>query len=142
MPGLGALVGLCLLSGCGFIALSGCGFIAAGRVSHSKPDGFLLRGYVHVRDGLPAPGNGCTSPVTLADVQPGATVRVSDPTGKTLANGALGPGVADSGYCNFPFEVPAVPGGPSTYVITVGARPSSRFPAKELREDKPAIINA
>jgi hypothetical protein len=124
------------------LVLGGCGFVAAGRVSHSKPNGFTLRGYVHVRGGLAVPGGGCTSPETRADIQPGAAVRVSDPAGKALASGALGQGVlTDAGYCNFPFEIPAVPGGPGTYVITVGARPPSDFPAKDLREDKPAVID-
>jgi hypothetical protein len=87
-------------------------------------------------------GSRCEAPAALADVQSGAAVRVSDPAGKTLADGSLGPGVADAGSCNFPFEIRAVPGGPSTYVITVGARPPTEFPSKDLREDKPAVIEA
>jgi hypothetical protein len=123
-------------------ALSGCGWLRAGGVSHTKPSGFVLRGYVTVA-GAPAGqvGDPCRAPT--AGIIPNAPVRVTDPPDHTLATGALGAGVlADgSGYrCNFPFEIPGVPGGHQTYEISVDGRPAVSFPADELRQDKPAVI--
>jgi hypothetical protein len=117
--------------------LGGCGFIGAGNASHSKPNGFILRGYVQASGGIASTGSACTAPGVTA----GAQVRVSDPGGRQLAEGQLGAGVLDpAGHCNFPFELRAVPGGPRTYVVTVGGQPPRPFPATELREDKPAVI--
>lgn len=122
------------------LALEGCGFVGAGNASHTKPNGFILRGYVQVSGAL-ASGSGCAAPATVPGLGSGTPVRVSDPAGKMLAEGKLGAGVLDSaGHCNFPFELRAVPGGPSDYVITVDGRPPATFPAKDLREDKPAVI--
>jgi hypothetical protein len=122
--------------------LAGCGFVGAGNVSHTKPDGFVLRGYVRVTTPVSGGGTGgCRAPVSLADIAPGAPVRVSDPGGKGLASGELGSGVSDpAGNCNFPFEIRAVPGGQTSYVIAVGQQVPVRFPARDLREDKPAVI--
>jgi hypothetical protein len=123
------------------VSLAGCGFIGAGHVSHTKPDGFILHGYVRVAGSVAHGAGTCTSPAGAADVRPGAPVLVSDPAGKALANGTLSPGTLDpGGNCNFPFEIRAVPGGPGTYVITVGGRPPASFPATELRQNKPAVI--
>jgi hypothetical protein len=117
--------------------MGGCGFVGAGSASHSKPNGFILRGYVQVSGGVAGRGGGCTTTAITA----GAPVRVSDPAGKQLAEGQLGAGVLDSaGHCNFPFELRAVPGGPASYVVAVDGQPAQTFPAKDLREDKPAII--
>jgi hypothetical protein len=128
------------LGGCGLV---GCGFIGAGQASHTKPNGFILRGYVQVSGAVAGTAGSCTAPPSLPDLQPGALVRVSDPGGKALAEGQLGAGVLDSaGNCNFPFELRAVPGGPATYVLTVDGRPPVSFPAKDLREDKLAVITA
>jgi hypothetical protein len=124
-------------------ALSGCGWLRAGGASPNKPSGFVLRGYVSVA-GAPAgqAGDPCRLPAT--GIAANAPVRVTDPPDHTLATGALGTGVlaADgSAYrCNFPFEVPAVPGGHHTYEISVDGRPAVSFPADELRQDKPAVI--
>jgi hypothetical protein len=134
-----AVLSLAVLS---LAVLGGCGFIGAGSASHSKPDGFVLRGYVQVGSGVAGTGGACTvTGITATGITAGATVRVSDPAGKQLAEGQLGAGVLDSaGHCNFPFELRAVPGGPASYLVTVDGRPAQTFPAKDLREDKPAII--
>jgi hypothetical protein len=126
-----------------FVALSGCGWLRAGGVSHNKPSGFVLRGYVSVA-GAPAgqPGDPCQVPTT--GIAASAPVRVSDPPDRALATGALGTGVlaADgSAYrCNFPFELAGVPGGHQSYEISVDNRQPVSFPAEELRQDKPAVI--
>ncbi len=122
--------------------LGGCGFVRAGNASHTKPNGFVLRGYVQVNGGVAAAGGGCTAPASAADITAGTAVRVADPAGTQLAEGHLGAGVLDSaGHCNFPFELRAVPGGPASYVVTVDGRPPRSFPAKELRADQPAVIS-
>jgi hypothetical protein len=131
-----AVVALCAV-------LAGCGWLRAGGASSNKPSGFVLRGYVTVADAAAgAPGTPCQA--TAAGVAANAPVRVSDPPDHPLATGALGAGVlaADgSAYrCNFPFEIPGVPGGHSTYEISVDNRPPVSFPATELRQDKPAVI--
>jgi hypothetical protein len=124
--------------------LSGCGWLRAGRAGDNKPSGFVLRGYVTVA-GAPAgkPGAPCEVPTT--GIAANAPVRVSGPPDHTLATGALGAGVLaaeGSAYrCNFPFVVPDVPGGHSTYEISVDNRPQVSFPATELRQDKPAVIS-
>jgi hypothetical protein len=123
------------------LVLGGCGFVGAGSASHTKPNGFILRGYVQVAGGQPTGGSTCAAPASLPDIRLGAPVRVSDPGGRALAEGQLGAGVLDAaGHCNFPFEMRAVPGGPASYVVTVGSQRPATFPAKDLREDKPAVI--
>ena len=42
--------------------------------------------------------------------------------------------------CDFPFQVPRVPGGVASYDISVSHRPPQRFDAKPLRENAEAII--
>jgi hypothetical protein len=128
------------------LTLGGCGFVHAGQAGKSKPNGFVLRGYASVAGAAAgSAGTACVSPPTVHDVAPSTPVQVTDPAGKALASGQLGAGVlaVDSSVyrCNFPFEIRAVPGGEDQYVITVGARPAVTFPATELREDKPAVID-
>ena len=139
---LGVLILLGLLAS----LLVSCGFVETAD-SRAKPSGFPLRGYVSVVGASPGGvGTPCQAPASAPDVAPGLPVRVLDPAGGVLGTSALGNGVLaeapdDSGYrCNFPFEVANVPGGPDSYVVVVGARPAVSFPAKDLRADKPAII--
>jgi hypothetical protein len=125
------------------LALAGCGWLRAGDVSHSKPSGFVLRGYVSVAGAPGGPaGTACQAP--RAGVATNDPVLVTDPPGKTLATGTLGAGVLavdGNGYrCNFPFEIPGVPGGHTTYGVAVDDRPATTFPATELRQDKPAVV--
>jgi hypothetical protein len=126
-------------------ALAGCGFIASGNGSPTKPDAFLLRGYVSVGAApTAASGSGCEAPALAPDIHAGGPVRVADAAGHTLAAGQLAGGVlgvsAGVPRCNFPFEIPGVPGGVDRYVIGVGDRPSVTFTARDLRENKPAVI--
>ena len=125
------------------LALGGCGWLAAGSASHSKPDGFILRGYVAV-GGAAAGSVGTPCQAPKAGVAPADEVRVTDPPDKLLGTGALGTGVlaaeGDGYRCNFPFEIGAVPGGHTMYSISVGGRPPVAFPAADLRSDKPAVI--
>ena len=126
--------------------VSGCGFVHAGRTSHTKPDGFVLRGYATVADAVSTGpvASACQSPPAAADIRANTPVRVAGPDGRVLASGQLGAGVlamqSETYRCNFPFEIRAVPGGQTSYVLTVGSRPPQTFPAMELREDKPAVI--
>jgi hypothetical protein len=127
----------------------GCGFIRASNVSHTKPNGFVLRGHVAVP--LPAgdaraSGAGCAAPASLADIAAGVPVKVMDPGGREIAAGTLSSGVvarasaAPSPTCDFPFEIRAVPGGVDSYGISVAGRPAQIFPAMALREDQAAVI--
>ncbi|NJC81296.1 hypothetical protein [Planosporangium mesophilum] len=124
-------------------ALSGCGWLRAGGQSRTKPNGFVLRGYATVA-GAPAGQVGSPCQVPNSGIAPGTPLKVTDPPDHTLAIGTLGGGVlaADGGTyrCNFPFEIYGVPGGHTTYEISVDNRPPVRFPADELRQDKPAVI--
>jgi hypothetical protein len=135
---LGLVIAVGLLASCGFVDTAD---------SRTKPSGFPLRGYVSVLGASPGGvGTPCQSPTSVPDVTPGVPVRVLDPAGAELGASALGSGVLAeapdrTGYrCNFPFEVANVPGGPEEYVVVVGTRPAVRFVAKELRANKPAII--
>jgi hypothetical protein len=121
--------------------LSGCGWLRAGGVSHTKPSGFVLRGYVTVAGASSGSAGAPCQATVIAAADP---VRVTDPPDHALATGALGAGVLardGSGYrCNFPFEIGQVPGGHDSYEISVAGRPPVTFPATELRQDKPAVI--
>lgn len=125
--------------------LGGCGWLGASSVSHRKPDGFLLRGRVTVAvaagDTRPD-GSACAADVP--DLVAGAPVKVSGTDGKLLATGTLGYGViAHDGTrasCDFPFQIPAVPGGLDAYDIAVGTRAPTRFAGKDLRENADAVI--
>ena len=149
------IVAVVLVAG---FALSGCGFLTSGQRGSNKPDGFVLRGYVSVglrgsgkaasgspaavprSSGTPAASAPCTAPPEANDVQAGGAVRVADPAGHTLAAGTLQAGVEEGGRCNFAFQIRAVPGGVDRYVIGVGNRATTTFPAHDLRSDKPAVI--
>jgi len=128
-------------------ALAGCGFIGASSVSHTKPNGFVLRGSVTV----PAAGNGpevagtpCVS--ALSDVAAGVMVKVSDVDGHELGRGQLDGGVlvTPPGHagasCDFPFQITAVPGGVKQYAVSVAGRPAAVFDADKLREKQQAVI--
>ena len=122
---------------------SGCGWLKAGDVSHTKPSGFVLRGYVSVA-GAAAGQAGAPCQAVSAGVEANDPVKVTDPSGTALAAGVLGAGVlavdGEAYRCNFPFEIPAVAGGHGTYSIAVGTRPAVSFPATDLRQDKSAVI--
>jgi hypothetical protein len=125
-------------------SLGGCGWL--GRHDEtSKPDGFLLHGYVSVAGAAAGtPGSACLAPASAPDVYQGGTVRVADTDGHavaatTLAAGVLAPG--DGGFtCNFSFELRNLTGGRDSYLISVGDRPATAFTTKELREGAPAVI--
>jgi hypothetical protein len=125
-------------------ALSGCGWVKAGGVSHIKPDGFVLRGYVSVARATNGPaGTPCQTP--SAGIAANDPVTVADPSGRVLATGVLGSGVlamASGAYrCNFPFQIPGVGGGHDSYAISPAGRPAVSFAATDLRQDKPAVIS-
>ncbi len=124
--------------------LAGCGFVGASGVSHAKPDGFVLHGHVAVP--VPASdtrpdGAACAS--LVPGIVGGTRVVVSGPDGHPLAEGALGDGViartGTGASCDFPFQIPAVPGGVASYDVTV-ANHAQRFPAKDLREGAAAVL--
>jgi hypothetical protein len=127
------------------LPLAGCGWLRAGNVSHTKPSGFVLRGYatasVAATSGTAA-GGPCQAP--QAGVASNDEVLVTDPPDRTLATGMLGVGVLaveGTAYkCNFPFEISGVPGGHQMYEISVAGRAAVTFPAEELRQDKPAVV--
>jgi hypothetical protein len=125
--------------------LAGCGFVKAADVSARKPDGFVLRGHVSV----PVPAgdsraDGAACAASLPGVVANAPVKVTDPQGHEIAVGYLGDGLiarASSGNsCDFPFSIPAVPGGVASYGLSVAGHPAQSFAAKDLREDQQAVI--
>jgi hypothetical protein len=89
-------------------------------------------------------GAACAAPAAVPDIAGGALVKVSDPDGTEIAAGTLGAGIvartSRGATCDFPFEIRAVPGGVTTYGISVAGRPAQLFPAKSLREDQAAVI--
>ncbi|MEN3309398.1 MAG: hypothetical protein V7603_5600 [Micromonosporaceae bacterium] len=141
-----------LLAALAALVPAGCGFVGASNVSHTKPNGFVLRGRVTVP--LPgtdrrAAGAACAAPVALPDIAGGAPVKVTDPAGHEIALGSLGAGIVarasaapggSGASCDFPFEIRAVPGGVASYGISVAGRPAQTFPARSLREDQAAVI--
>lgn len=136
---------LALAAGCG-LSLSACGFLASGDRPATKPEAFVLRGYVSVRAAPAdsATGSPCEAPPGSGDIHTGGTVRIADRDGHTLATGELTGGVlaftSGTARCNFPFEIPAVPGGVDEYVVGVGSRPTVTFAARALRENRPAVV--
>jgi hypothetical protein len=127
------------------LALAACGFVASGNRPSTKPDAFLLHGYVSVGGTNAADtGPACQAPAWASDIREGGAVRVADADGHTLGTGQLANGVrSGSGpavRCNFGFEISGVRGGVDRYVIGVGSRGTVSFPAHDLRENKPAVI--
>jgi hypothetical protein len=110
------------------LGLSGCGW-AGTHDRTTKPDGFLLHGYVSAV---------CASPTP--DIHAGAQVKITDDAGRTLATGSLGAGVTDGAKCNYPFEISNVPGSADTVVVLAGAQPAAKFPTGRLREGGTAIV--
>jgi hypothetical protein len=136
---------LVALAACGAV-LAGCGFVGAADVSDQKPNGFVLRGHVSVpvsTGGTQSEGATCDSPVP--DVAPNGEVKVTDPQGRQIAVGYLGDGVVGSDSsgttCDFPFEIPQVPGGVTSYGIAVAGRAAQSFAATALRENQQAVIS-
>ncbi len=114
------------------LCVTGCGW-AGTHDRVTKPNGFLLHGYVNV-------ASACTAGVP--DIHPGAEVKIADDTGKTIATGSLGEGVAAAGNtCNYPFEISNVPGSYNTVVVLVGLQPAARFATSELREGRTAVVS-
>jgi hypothetical protein len=128
-------------------AAAGCGFIAAGRKSIQKPTSFVLVGRADVV--LPsndhrAVGVACTAPPTVTGIGAATPVRVFDDLGRQIASGSLGTGLTGrtgSGLsCDFPFQIPGVPGGSETYAITVGTQPPQAFQAADIRQNGAAVL--
>jgi hypothetical protein len=137
-----SIAGLTVATG----VLAGCGFVSAAGVSHGKPNGFVLRGHVSVpvaAGDQRAPGSTCAAP--YPDVVANAPIKVTGPDHNEIAVGYLGDGVIardPSGIsCDFPFQIPAVPGGVSSYGLAVAGRPARSFSAHDLREDQQAVIS-
>ncbi|MET7421806.1 hypothetical protein [Dactylosporangium sp. NPDC005555] len=128
------------------LTLGGCGWV--GRADEtSKPDGFLLHGYVSVAGAATGvPGTPCLAPFAAAqDIVSGATVKVADQDGKVVAVTTLAAGVlaaAGGAYrCNFSFELLNLSGSRPTYQILVGDRPPVSFETRALREGRPAVVD-
>lgn len=126
------------------LSLGGCGWL--GRAGEtSKPDGFLLHGYVSVAGAAPgSTGTPCLA-TGAPDIVTGAPVRAADAEGRVIAVTTLSSGVlarADDGYrCNFAFELANLSGRRPTYQILVADRPAAAFRTRDLREGRPAVID-
>lgn len=133
---------LALLCVGALLGLPACGWVGVhDRVT--KPNGFLLHGYVSVAGATSGtPGTACLA--RTGAVASGVPVKVLDEDGVQLAAGALGDGVlagSDGAWqCNFPFAITNVPGGPDTMVVEVAQLPAARFATSALREGRPAVI--
>lgn len=126
------------------LSLGGCGWVSRSGET-SKPDGFLLHGYVSVAGAAAGvTGTPCQAPASAPDIVQGGTVRIADAAGHVIAATSLAGGVlaqASDGYqCNFSFELRNLSGGRATYQIMVGDRPAATFATKELAEGRPAVI--
>ncbi|GAB3870430.1 hypothetical protein ACFPIJ_37560 [Dactylosporangium cerinum] len=125
------------------LSLGGCGWV--GRADEtSKPDGFLLHGYVSVAGAAAGvPGTPCLAPVQ--DIVSGATVKVADQDGKVVAVTSLSAGVLaagpDSYRCNFAFELLNLSGSRPAYQILVADRPPVSFETRAMREGRPAVVD-
>ncbi|WP_433083674.1 hypothetical protein ACQP1P_05375 [Dactylosporangium sp. CA-052675] len=124
--------------------LGGCGWLSRADET-SKPDGFLLHGYVSVAGAAAGtPGSACLAPSPVRDVYQGGTVRIADASGRPIAAAELAAGVLAAGGggfdCNFAFEQRNVSSGRATYQISVGSRPAISFATKDLAEGRPAVI--
>jgi hypothetical protein len=133
--------------------LAACGFVGTGSRPSTKPDVFPLHGYVSVGGAEPtasapadssapagAAAQACRAPAWASDIHAGGAVRVADTDGRTLGSGQLTGGVVAGARCNFAFVIPGVRGGVDRYVIGVGSRAVISFPARDLRENKAAVI--
>ncbi|MER7007006.1 hypothetical protein ABT297_28755 [Dactylosporangium sp. NPDC000555] len=126
------------------LSIGGCGWL--GRHDEtSKPDGFLLHGYVSVAGAATGvTGTPCQAPASVPDIVQGGEVRVADTDGHPIAATTLASGVLaqqPDGYrCNFAFELRDLSGGRAAYVVMVGDRPAVTFQTKPLREGSPAVI--
>jgi hypothetical protein len=125
-------------------SLGGCGWV--GRADEtSKPDGFLLHGYVSVAGAATGvAGTPCLAPSSAPDIVSGATVRAADADGHVIALTSLAGGVlaeaSDGFHCNFAFELRNLSGSRPTYQILVADRPGTSFETRQLREGKPAVV--
>ncbi|MFI5906813.1 hypothetical protein [Dactylosporangium sp. NPDC051541] len=126
------------------LMLGGCGW--AGRHDEtSKPDGFLLHGYVMVAGAAAGVvGSACLAPSSVPDVHEGGNVRIADDQGRTIAAATLAGGVLatdGAGFdCNFGFELRNLSGSRTAYQISVGGRPALTFTTKQLTEGQPAVV--
>jgi hypothetical protein len=127
------------------LSLGGCGWV--GRADEtSKPDGFLLHGYVSVAGAATGiPGTPCLAPAAVPDIVVGAVVKAADTDGKVIAVTSLAAGVLaagpDSYRCNFAFELLNLSGSRSTYQILVADRAPVSFETRALREGRPAVVD-
>lgn len=127
--------------------LAGCGFIAAGAKSHLKPNTFVLIGHATIalpKDDHRAAGTACEAPAAITDLGPLTVVKVLDPAGHTIAVGSLDAGTIDrdgpAATCDFAFQIRGVPGGVTSYGVTIGDRAPQSFQAIDLRRNTPAVV--
>ncbi|MEV5411029.1 hypothetical protein AB0K60_19565 [Thermopolyspora sp. NPDC052614] len=82
-------------------------------------------------------GEPCHPDSGYSDIRPGTQVVITDPTGKTIAVGALGNGTnrtRSTSYlsdCEFPFRVTA-PAGQQFYGVEIGRRGRLQYAADRL----------
>jgi hypothetical protein len=80
-------------------------------------------------------GETCSGNGGYDDLIPGAQVKVSDASGKTLALGRLDPGKYDAqlGTCTFTFTVPGTPAKQAFYGVMVSHRTGPQFTYTQMK---------
>jgi hypothetical protein len=122
------------------LILTGC---AAGNAVPPAPKMDTVNGSMAILDTTSFISTGGDTTVTSGpcmtlppfdDIQPGATVVISDDAGKTLTITTLGNGAFDQdGYCLFPFTA-TVPAGRGFYGVAVAQRGTVKEPEAHLRD--------
>jgi hypothetical protein len=105
------------------LMLAGCG-------GPHKPPTFTVRGTFEVEDTCAS-----MSDDGYSDISSGAEVKVTGPTGKTLAVAPLTGGTDSATFgCDFKFAVPGVPDGLRLYGVTVSHRGTIDYTRKQLHK--------
>ena len=90
--------------------------------------------------GVVTTSNGCTGAGGYDDIGEKAAVTIRDDSGKTVAQGRLGPGAGQDLNCTFPFTVDDVPSGSKFYEVEVSHRGGVVFSRDDL-DDGPVKLS-
>lgn len=132
---VGTVVAMLLLAGCSSAPPS---FTTHGTLTLTST--INLDGYADNIAGSAATlanttGETCSGAGGYDDLIPGAQVKVSDASGKTLALGQLDPGKYDAqlGTCTFTFTVPGTPAEQAFYGVMVSHRGAPQFTYAQMK---------
>lgn len=104
-----------------------------------------LRGHMEIvgSENISTYGGECSGSDGYDDLSGGASITVTDPTGKVVATGSIGTGQpAGDGYlCDFPFEIPDVPSA-RFYGIEISHRGVVTFSKAQATKDAELSIGS